>query len=95
MYFLLLENTHSGLFALLSPFFHRAIPSRQISSLSMLTQTSGLQSSRVKHGPSYYLGVFYFFPELVFDKLNIECHFGVCFFLWLASDNIYTYVSFV
>lgn len=51
--FIPLENTHGDLLHD-SSFLTRAIPSLQTSSLSMLTQTSGLQSSQVKHRPSYY-----------------------------------------
>lgn len=49
--FVPLENTHGDLLHN-SPFLNRAILSLQTWSLSMLTQTSGLLSSRVRQRPS-------------------------------------------
>lgn len=49
--FVPLGNTHGDLLHN-SPFLNRAILSLQTWSLSMLTQTSGLQSSQVRQRPS-------------------------------------------
>lgn len=60
------------------PVLSRAVPSLQTWSSSTLTQTSGLQSCRVKRRPSCHSGVLFSF--LVFNEIKSECHFGVHFF---------------